>query len=123
YNPRLSVSGRSSVVALASTVHSSLSRPRLRSSPGSSRQPLGEKPRDRPRSIGRVRDHGMGDAPARVVHASERNARIRSFQHHNVARLIEPEAEAVTPRPSPHIAAWPHELRDYVRGDDPSGEK
>ena len=57
--------------------------------------------RYRPRSVGRVRDHGVGDAPRRVVHAAERDACVAPDQHHDVARLVEPEAEAVATRPWP----------------------
>ena len=62
-------------------------------------------------------------ASLRVVRAPERDACVGTDQEHDVARLVEPEAEAVPPRLSRHVAARPHHLRNPVGRDDPAGEE
>ena len=54
---------------------------------------------------------------------AERDARVVSLQHHHIARLVEPEAEAVALLLLRYVAARPHHLRHPSLRHDLPGEQ
>lgn len=84
---------------------------------------LVEQRDDGPRSLGPVRDDGVGGARRRVVRAAEGHAGVIALEPHDVTRRMQPEAEAVALRAVRRGAARPHHLGHSIRGHDPSGEQ
>ena len=78
--------------------------------------------RDRPRTLGRVREHRVGDTLIRIVDGSEGDPRIVSVQLHDVARLVKPEPQAIPARLRWHVAAGTPEksVSPAIRSTDPS---